>query len=114
MAHHNPYIYKAISNSKESMAIKNTLWQLDVGKVTNGFMRFQASMNKKLWRGINEISKKEIFSQDDMEQMDDIVNNLKAVDSGIDDWKIKYQQLFDGKSVSEISNVDKPHNVFKN
>jgi hypothetical protein len=82
MAHHNPYIYKVIQNSKETMAIKTSLWQFDIAETQNDFLILN------------------------MEQMDKIENNLRLIERGITDRKNKYQQLYEGKDVKDISGAE--------
>jgi hypothetical protein len=106
MAHHNPYIYKVIQNSKETMAIKTSLWQFDIAETQNDFLILQSKMNKKLWVAINELTGKEVFTQENMEQMDKIENNLRLIERGITDRKNKYQQLYEGKDVKDISGAE--------
>jgi len=108
MTHHNPYIYKVIPASKESMAVKTTLWNFDQVKVANDFIEFQADMNKKLWEGMNKIAGEEIFTKDDMDRMDAIKEQAKTIKIGADDWKTKYDQLYDGKMTKDISGADNP------
>lgn len=102
ITHHNPYMYKNILSSKESMATKTTLWNFDQVKVANNFISFQADMNKKLWEAMNELSQKKVFTDEDMKQMDSIKEQAELIKKGVDDWKPKYQKLFEGKAVAEI------------
>ena len=108
MAHHNPYIYKIVKDSKESMQVKYTMWSLDAAKVSNNFMVFQAEMNKKLWIAINDISGKEVFTKEDIAKMDELKDNVKIILDGIDDWKPKYEQLYEGKLTKDIPNAEEP------
>lgn len=108
MAHHNPYIYKIVKDSKESMQLKHTIWALDAAKVSNNFMLFQAEMNKKLWIAINDISGKEVFTKEDIDKMDELKDKVKIILDGIDDWKPKYEQLYEGKLTKDIPNAEEP------
>lgn len=108
LTHKNPYIYKIVKDSKESMAVKTTLWNFDVAKVSNNFILFQADMNKKLWSAINEMTGKEVFTKEDMNKMDEIKDDVKLILKGVEDWKPKYEQLYEGKETKDIEGAENP------
>ena len=106
MTHHNPYIYKAIPASKETMEIKYQMWNFEQVQVANNFIEFQSDMNKKLWTALNELTGKDIFTKDDMDKMDMIKNNATTIKKGSVEWKEKYRQLYQGKLTKEIPHVE--------
>ena len=106
MTHHNPYVYQIVPSSKEAMAIKATMWNFDQVKVANSFIEFQAEMNKKLWVAVNELTKKEVFTQEDMNQMDKIKENAQVLQEGAIDWKSKYGQLHGGTQTKDIHGAE--------
>ena len=106
MTHHNPYVYQIVPSSKEAMAIKATMWNFDQMKVAHSFIEFQAEMNKKLWVAVNELTKKEVFTQEDMNQMDKIKENAQVLQEGAIDWKSKYGQLHGGTQTKDIHGAE--------
>ena len=108
MIHHNPYSYQIIPSSKESMNIKAAMWNFDQMKIANSFIEFQAEMNKKLWVAVNDLTKKEVFTQEDMNQMDKIKENAQVLQKGAVDWKLKYSQLHGGAKTKDIPDVENP------
>lgn len=114
MAHNNPYVYKAVPDSKETMGIKTQLWNFDQIKVANHYIEFHADMDKKLWLAMNELTGREVFTKEDIEHLGKIKDHAKTIQEGVDDWKPKYQQLFEGKKVSEIQNAEETIELEKN
>lgn len=106
MAHHNPYVYKVIKDSKETMAIKTSLFQFDLAKINNDWMIQQSEMNKKLCDAMNKLSDKEVFTKDDIKNMDKVVDNLKLIQEGIKERKDKYKQLYTGLDVKNIPGAE--------
>ena len=102
MTHYNPYVYKVVPNSKETMAIKTTLWGFEQAKMTNNFIELQADMNKKLWHAINELMHKEVFTKEDEAKMDKIKRDAGIIKEGVLGWTEKYQQLYEGKMTKDI------------
>lgn len=111
MAHNNPYIYRAVPFSKETMNLKTMLWQFDFNKINNDFMKLQVEMNKKLWNGMNELSGKQLFTNEDMLRVDKLKKDFDTIGKGIVDWKQKYQQLYDGKHVKDISGAEESYEL---
>lgn len=106
MAHHNPYVYKAVLKSKETLGIKTALFQFDIAKTQNDFLILQSEMNKKLWVAINELSQKEVFTKEDMETMDKIKHNFDIIKGGLDTRKEIYNRLYEGLEVKDIDGAE--------
>lgn len=105
MAHHNPYVYKIVQHSKESMATKAAIWQQDVGRVMNDFMKIQINLDKKILKGLSEVTGKELLTKEDEKNLDKINEHLDVIREGIDNWQEKYEQLSEGKEIKDIPNA---------
>lgn len=114
IAHNNPYVYKVVPFSKESMATKVAIWQMDVSKVMNDFMKLQIDLDRSILRGLGEISGKQLLTDDDEKKLTEIKTNLGIIEKGIDDWKEKYKQLFEGKEVKDIPRAEEYYEIEKN